>query len=66
MMGKLYTALRAANVDEDKATAAAEEVANFENRLASMDARLLVVTWMVGFLILMVLSLVTHTFLHAG
>jgi hypothetical protein len=48
MMSKLYAALRAGNVPDDKAQEAAEEVAGFENRLASVDARLLLLTWMTG------------------
>jgi hypothetical protein len=66
MMGKLYTALIAADVAEDKAIAAAEEAASFQNDLAKVKADLLVVKWMCGVIIVMVLSLVTNTFLHAG
>jgi hypothetical protein len=66
MMGKLYAALRDADVAEDKATAAAEEAASFQSDLAKVKADLLVVKWMCGVIIVMVLSLVTNTFLHAG
>src|SRR5580765_4333959 len=48
MMGRLYAALREANVPEDKATAAAEEIAAYDNRLAAIESRLAVLTWMVG------------------
>lgn len=48
MMGRLYAALRAADVPEDTATAAAEEVAGFETRLSSIDGRLTVLTWTVS------------------
>lgn len=48
MMGRLYAALREANVPEDKATAAAEEVAGFENRLSGVEAKITVLQWMVG------------------
>ncbi len=41
MMGKLYTALLAANVPEEKAVAAAEEAASFQNDLAKVKADLL-------------------------
>ena len=58
MMGKLYAALRAADVPEDKATAAAEEVAGFENRLSSIETRLTVLTWMVGTNVAVTMSLV--------
>jgi hypothetical protein len=66
MMGKLYAALRDADVAEDKTTAAAEEAASFQSDLAKVKADLLVVKWMCGVIIVMVLSLVTNTFLHAG
>jgi hypothetical protein len=58
MLGRLYDALRAANVPDDKARDAAEEVANYEGertrlrlemseRFRESDLRLL--KWMVGF-----------------
>jgi hypothetical protein len=40
MLAKLYAALREAGVDDVKAREAAEEVASFENRLASVEASL--------------------------
>ena len=49
MMGKLYTALRAANVPDNQAMDAAEEIAGYENRLSSIDTRLAVLTWMAAF-----------------
>jgi len=49
MLGKLYAALRLANVPDDKAIEAAEEVAGFENRLAGLDSRLNLVQWMLAF-----------------
>ena len=48
MMGRLYDALRAGSVPDDKARDAAEEVAGYESRLSSVEARLAVLTWMVG------------------
>jgi phage shock protein A len=48
-MGSLYDALRLAQgVSEDDARKAAEEVANYENRIARVEARLDTLTWMVG------------------
>jgi hypothetical protein len=64
MMGKLYAALRAANVPDEKAQAAAEEVAGFENRLASVEARLNLLTWMVGFNLAMTTAILWRLFLH--
>lgn len=37
MIGELYTALREANVSDDKARAAAEAVADFERRIGRME-----------------------------
>jgi hypothetical protein len=48
MLEKLYDALRAADVPDDKARAAAVEGADYENRLAGMEARLTMLTWIVG------------------
>ena len=48
IMGKLYTALRAANVPDIQAMDAAEEIAGYENRLSSIETRLTVLTWMVA------------------
>ena len=63
MLGRLYDALRAGNVPDDKARAAAEEVANYEGEISKLrievgevksDVHL--VKWMVGFLIAVVLG----------
>ena len=56
-LGSLYDALRAANIPEERARAAAEEVAGYENRLAAIDQRLTVLTWMVGTLVAITLAL---------
>jgi len=51
-LGKLYDALRLADgIDAVAAREAAEEVAGYESRLASIDARLAVLTWMVAALV---------------
>jgi hypothetical protein len=63
MLGQLYDALRAGNVPDDKARAAAEEVANYEGEIGKLrlelgevksDVRLL--KWMTGFPIAVVLG----------
>ena len=63
MLGQLYDALRAGNVPDEKARAAAEEVANYEGEIGKLrlelgevkaDVRLL--KWMSGFLIAVVLG----------
>jgi hypothetical protein len=56
MLGSLREALIAAGAPEDKAVKAAEEVAGYENRLASVDVRMerlegrvSLLQWMVAF-----------------
>jgi hypothetical protein len=67
MLGQLYDALRAGNVPDDKARAAAEEVANHEGELSKLrldiserlnrvEGELRLHRWMIGFLIAMVLG----------
>jgi hypothetical protein len=48
MMGSLYDALKSADVPDEKAVKAAEEVASYENRLASLETKVDRLTWMVG------------------
>jgi hypothetical protein len=50
MLGALYRALVAAKVTEEDAQKAAEEVAAYESRLATIETKLTVLQWMVGFL----------------
>lgn len=67
MLGQLYDALRAGNVPDDKARAAAEEVANYEGeltklrlemgeRMGRVENELRLHRWMIGFLIAVVLG----------
>ena len=59
MVGSLYDALRSANVDDDKARRAAEEVADFQKQIATVDSsigrleqrsdgRFTLLQWMLG------------------
>lgn len=48
MLGKLYSALRAGDIPEDVAREASEEVAEFQTRLAKVEADLLILKWMIG------------------
>lgn len=48
-LGALRDALIDAGAKPEKADKAAEELAGYENRLANIDARLTVLTWMTGF-----------------
>jgi hypothetical protein len=47
-LGALRDALMDAGATVDKANKAAEEVAGYESRLASIDTRLSVLTWVAG------------------
>ncbi|MGD0109230.1 MAG: hypothetical protein ABSC06_35115 [Rhodopila sp.] len=47
-LGALRDALIDAGAKPEKADKAAEELAGYENRLAGIDARLSVLTWMAG------------------
>jgi hypothetical protein len=47
-LGALRDALIDAGASEDKAQRAAEEMAGYESRLASIDTRLTLLTWMVA------------------
>jgi len=46
--GALRSALIAAGAGEEKAERAAEEAASFDSRLAGIETRVSVLTWMVG------------------
>jgi hypothetical protein len=48
-LGALRDALLNAGATAEKADRAAEELAGYESRLASIDGRLSLLTWMVGF-----------------
>ena len=48
MLAKTYAAFKSAGVSEAEATAAAEEIAGYENRLTRIEADLLVIKWMIG------------------
>lgn len=48
MMGSLYDALRRANVPDDVARQAAEEVAGYDNRIAHVERDLTVLKWMIA------------------
>jgi hypothetical protein len=71
MMGKLYTALRSANVPDREAIEAAEEVAVYDNRLSLFELRLTkiegslnLLRWMVGFNLAMTVAVLFKLFIH--
>jgi len=51
MMGNLYEALKGAGASEEKAKAAAEEIANYDNAIADLKSDMQLVKWMLGALI---------------
>ena len=63
MIAEVYEALKEAGASEEKAKAAAESLANYENRFSKIEADLLVVKWMIGLVIAGILSLVIKAFL---
>ena len=48
MLSKTYDALREAGASEELAREAAEEIATFDARLASVESKLNILQWMVG------------------
>lgn len=57
-MMKLYGALRAANVPDEQASAAAEEAAGYENRLQGVERTLAVHTWILSVNTALLLALI--------
>jgi hypothetical protein len=62
MLGKLYEALRAGGVPDDKAREAAEEVATYEKDLAEIKADVRLLKWVSGTTLAGVLALVIRVF----
>jgi hypothetical protein len=48
MLEKLYDALRAADIPDEKARAAAVEVAEFRDSISKIESTLRLHTWMIG------------------
>jgi hypothetical protein len=70
MMEKLYDALRAADVSDEKARAAAVEAADFTNRLNTLETRLTKIEaelttmkWMLGFNLAFVVAITFKIFM---
>ena len=57
MLGELYAALRSANVPDEHARAAAEEVAGFETRIGRMKSDLHLIKWILGTLVALQIGL---------
>ena len=62
MLAELYDALLAAGAPEDKARAAAKAVADYDARFSKIEADLLVLKWMTGFIVAGIASLVVKAF----
>ncbi|MDE0145191.1 MAG: hypothetical protein OXL95_04915 [Nitrospira sp.] len=62
MLAKTYEALKDAGASDDKAREAAEEIAGFESRLASIENRLIRVEVLITIVLTGVVSLVVKTF----
>jgi len=63
-LGALRDALLDASSSPEKANKAAEELAGYETRLASIDGRLALLTWMVGFVLVMTIGLLWRSLSH--
>jgi hypothetical protein len=63
-LGALRDALLDAGASPEKARAASEELASYENRLASIDTRLSLLTWMVGLNLAMTLAILWRVAFH--
>lgn len=64
-LGALRDALIDAGASVPKADAAAEELASYENRLAAIDSRLSVLTWMAGTNIVLTAGVLWRLLAHA-
>ena len=62
MLPKTYDALVAAGAPDDKARAAAEELAGYESRFTKIETDLAVLKWMVGVNLAASVSLVIKAF----
>ncbi len=62
MLSKTYDALLSAGAPEEKARAAAEELAAYETRFAKIETDLAVIKWMLGVVIAGVASLIIKAF----
>jgi len=65
MITELYDALKDAGATEEKARKAAEILADYDSRLASIDTRLSVLTWMVGTNLIVTLGVLWRLLAHA-
>ena len=62
MISEVYDALMEAGASQEKPRKAAEALANYESRFSKIDADLLLLKWMTGFVFAGVSGLVIKTF----
>jgi hypothetical protein len=63
-LGALREALIDAGASAEKADKASEELAGYENRLAGIDTRLTLLTWMAGFNLALTLGVLWRLLTH--
>jgi hypothetical protein len=66
MLGALYKALLAGQIPEEAARSAAEEVAGYDARLATIDTRLAVIQALLGVIMLLIGGLFWQGFTIMG
>ena len=64
MVSEVYDALVAAGSPEEKARKAAEALTKNEDRLAKIEAELLLIKWMMGFVLAFQVAIAGKLFLH--
>jgi hypothetical protein len=64
MLEKLYDALRAANIPDDKARAAAVEVAEFKESIAEIKSTLRLHTWILSVNTAGIVAIIGKLFIH--
>ena len=62
MIVEVYDALKEAGASDENARAAAQTLANYDNRFSKIEADLRGLKWVVGFILAGVASLVVKTF----
>jgi hypothetical protein len=62
MISEVYDALMEAGASQEKARKAAEALANYESRFSRIDADLLLLKWMTGFILAGVSGLIVKSF----
>ena len=62
MVKEVYDALLAAGAPEDKASAAAAAIANYDNRLAKLESILRLQSWMLTYLVATTTALLWKVF----